>query len=104
MDGEWLARLKKAIEVDGRSMRAISLAAGLGANYLSEVIRNGKEPGVEKMMRICEAMNVSFTSIVTGVELDADAESYLRMLANLSPSERRSLDDLARALQKSPQR
>jgi transcriptional regulator with XRE-family HTH domain len=100
MAGGWLERLRAAIKADGRSMRAVSQSAGLGANYLSEVLNKGKEPGVEKLAKVCEALNVSLTYIITGVQLDRESEEYLLTLSELPASERQSLIDLSRALRK----
>lgn len=100
MDTDWPTRLGRAIKADGRSMRAISLESGLGANYLSEIFRDGKEPGVEKMMKICATLNVSFTYVITGANLGPDDEDFFRILSELPPKERQTLVDLARALKK----
>jgi transcriptional regulator with XRE-family HTH domain len=100
MAGTWKSRLEQAIKDDGRSMRALSLEAELGPNYLSEVFREGKEPGVEKMMKVCDVLKVSFTHIVTGVDLDQDDEDFLRLLSDLEAEDRSALVALARKLQK----
>lgn len=81
-------------------MRAISLAAGLGPNYLSEVLTKGKEPGVEKVAKLCAELDISFSWLVTGAAVGPEAEEYLTILQELDAPGRDALQTLARALRK----
>lgn len=102
MDG-WLERLDAAIKGDGRKPRTISLAAGLGPNYLGEVFK-GKVPGVDKLIKICGELNVSVTYILTGTDVSAESEEMLSILATLPADQQATLLSLARQLLKaSPQ-
>lgn len=69
MDDGWLNRIRDAVQADGRSPRAISLAARLGPNYVSEMLERGKVPGIDKLLRICQEINVSATFILTGASV-----------------------------------
>lgn len=97
MEEGWLNRLKEAVEKDGRSWRAISRAAKAGPNYLGEVLA-GKVPTIERFMRICEALDVSASYILTGVDLGAEDEEFLSVLADLSDEQHATLLSLARQL------
>lgn len=52
----WIDRLKMAIAADGRSSRAISTAAGLGTNFVQQMLKNGKEPGMDHLIRLLSAL------------------------------------------------
>lgn len=97
MDG-WLDRLRFAMKADGRSARAVSIAAGLGPNYLSELLLSKKEPGIEKFLRICQELHVSSSYVLTGTEVSQDAEEMLGILASLPAEEQETLFRLARQL------
>lgn len=94
----WKDRLAKAIDDDGRSMRAISLKAGTGPNYLSEVFSKDKVPGVDKLLKLSAELNVSATFILTGSEVSPESEEMLSILAALPPEERATMLSLARQL------
>lgn len=98
MEDGWLTRIREAIEADGRSPRAISLAAKAGPNYLGEVLEKGKVPSISKLLAICAQLNVSAAFILTGADVSADGEEMLTLLAKLSPAQRQTLLDLARQL------
>jgi transcriptional regulator with XRE-family HTH domain len=98
MDSEWLTRFKEALAADGRSPRALSLDAGLGPNYVSEMLHKGKEPGVDKLLRLCAEMKVSATYILTGSEVSPQSEEMLGLLADMRPEHLTTLLDLARQL------
>jgi len=97
MDG-WLDRLRGALERDGRSARAVSIAAGFGPNYLSELLNSQKEPGIDKVMRLCKELNVAPGYIVTGVDLSAQGEEYAANFASLPPDQQAILLQLSRQL------
>jgi len=52
MEDGWFDRLCEVVIADKRSLRAISMEAGLGQNYLSQMISDGKAPGTEKLSSI----------------------------------------------------
>ena len=89
MAGGWLDRFREAVEADGRSARAISLAAGLGPNYVSEMLTKDKEPGIDKLLRLCKEVDVSATYILTGAPVSAESEEFLEAVSDL-PADRRS--------------
>jgi len=103
MKDGWRQRLSAAAKADGRSLRAISLASRLGANYLSELLTKGKEPSVSKLLALCEQLNVSATFILTGTEVSAESEEMLSILASLPAEQQATILALARQLKASRQ-
>ena len=97
MSENWLTRLSEAVDRDGRTPRAISRSAGLGPNYLGELLK-GKVPGIDKLLRLCAEMNVSATWVLTGAEVTTDGEEMLGHLSKLSADQQTTLLDLARQL------
>ena len=76
----WRARLQAALDKDGRSMRDVSLAAKLSAGYVHGILRDGKEPTLDRFIRICRALNVSATYVLLGAQVSPEAEQIVRLL------------------------
>lgn len=71
----WQGRLQAAIDASGMSKRQVSLKAGLGEAYVSQLLSMRKEPSTANLAKVCEALNVSFSWIVLGFEMDAELEA-----------------------------
>lgn len=75
MEDGWRERLLKAIDEDGRSDRAISLAAGLGPNFISQMrgtkTAAPKKPNIEYVRKLAAALGKEMPSIVGQTEEDA---------------------------------
>ena len=77
---EWRARLQAVVDADGRSLRDISLAAGLSHGYLHGILRDDKEPTLDRFMMICREMGVSPASILLGVDVSPEAVEIVKLL------------------------
>lgn len=77
---DWRDRLETSIKDDGRSLRDISLAAGLSHGYLHGILRDGKEPTIDRFSRICKAMGVSLPYVLLGVDV---SESTLALIKEI---------------------
>lgn len=101
----WHKRLLDAIDADGRSDRAISTAANLGINYVSQMRgsenSDPKMPTVEAFLRVCQALGKSVTEILTGSSMSREAEEMLELWASLNDEQRRSFLQMLRSLQPS---
>ncbi len=93
---DWRARLLAAIDADGRSDRAISLAAGLSPNFVHQM-RGGIEPGVKKVLRLAAEVKISLAELFYGRDFTHEDEQFLALLQSASEEERRSLLALLRA-------
>lgn len=84
MKNGWFERLIEAIEADPRAPRAISLAARCGPNYVQQMMKDGKEPGADRLARLLEVLGgASALYVLSGVTAsDADLE-MLRILNRL---------------------
>lgn len=96
----WLERLGKAVAEDGRPPRTISLAAGLGPNYLGELFNKGKVPSIDKLLKLCAELNVSATTILTGAPVSPESEEMLSILGALDREQQATLLTVARQLRK----
>lgn len=90
MGKTWRDRLLEAIEKDGRTPRAISLAANLGPNFLGQMIRRGTAPSTPAVVALCQVLKISLTYLFTGVEMSPEDEELLSLSGNL-PDERKAL-------------
>lgn len=62
----WRERLQTEVNRRRISMRAASLAAGLGQNYLREVLSDGKEPTINNLFAICAGAGIDIHFILFG--------------------------------------
>jgi transcriptional regulator with XRE-family HTH domain len=94
--GTWRDRLAAAIEERGETMRSVSLKAKLGANYVHGVLKDGKDPTVEKLLAICQALNVSPAYVLIGETVPPEIEALL-LLMQTSEARRKAILDLLRS-------
>lgn len=104
MSEGWKTRLEEAVRNDARAPRAISIDAGLGPNYLSELFTQDKTPTVDKLLKLCATLGVSAAYILSGVKASRQSEEMLAILSGLSEDEQATLLRLARHLQEAAQR
>lgn len=99
MDDGWRDRLIAAIRGDGRSLRSISLEAKLGPNFVSQLLKTTRIPGVDQFLRLTTVLGVSPTKILTGVEMTPEDEELLQLASRLSDGGRAHLLSLFQELQ-----
>lgn len=95
-ESDWKARLREAIEGDSRSKREISTAAGLGYNYISQVLSDSKTPTVDNFVKLCRVLGVSPIYIMTGADVTPELETLLDAWARTPPFRRRAVLALIR--------
>lgn len=78
------SRLCDAIEDDERSYAKISEDAGLGQNYVQQMVKNKKIPTIDKLERILSVMpeNVA-TFVVLGHVLTKEDLEFLRLIRSV---------------------
>ncbi len=82
----WYERFVGAIKADGRDLKAISLAARCGENYVQQMIKDGKRPGVDKFMAILTVLgSASALYVLTGLEMTDEDEAFFRAASALDP-------------------
>lgn len=86
-DDAWRQRLADALTATGKSKREVSLAAGMGPGYLHSLLSEGKDPTVQNLIKVCEALGVSLSFILYGLDLTAQNEEILRLLQKSTPGE-----------------
>lgn len=97
MTGDWRGRLQAEIDKRGISYRRLSLDAGLGEAYVSELYRLGKDPTIGSLTKIAETLNVSVAYLMTGADVSREGEEFLAILAELPDAEREALRRLIQA-------
>ncbi len=61
---DWFTRLKQAIEADGRAHKTISLAAGLGQNYVQQMFAKDQAPKPATLEKILAVLGPDALSAV----------------------------------------
>lgn len=74
------ARLAEKLAEAGVSGRAASEKAGLGAGYISSVLKNGQEPTVANLAKICAANGISLSYVIFGIEISPETRRLLDLM------------------------
>lgn len=102
MDENWFERLVELIEADGRGMKAISLAAKCGENYVQQMVRGGKRPTVDKFMAILGVLgSASAVYVLTGFKLSSADIEIIKVLSSENEEKRKALSVLLKNHQES---
>jgi hypothetical protein len=97
MENGWRHRLIAAIEADPRTPRAISLDAGLGPNFVGQMIERGTSPSTNAVVALAQTLGLSLTYLFTGAEMTPEDEELLRLSGNLPEDRRKLLLAMARS-------
>lgn len=99
MTKDWIARLQEVIRNDKRSNRAISEAAGAGVNYVQQFLKDGKEPGADRLARLLKALGgESALYVFTGIRASKEDLELLELLSALPHDSRARALDFFRSL------
>lgn len=88
---EWKARLEAEIKRQNRSMRDVSLKAGKGPGYVHSILVGGKDPTIDNMIDVCNALGVSLSHILYGINASPETEEILALLEEASPGHREGI-------------
>lgn len=82
----WRERLKERIDQDERSMRALSRAIGHGPNFVQQLLKDGKDPGFQKLADLLSVLGPDATVYVTsGIRLGTPDQLRATLAANGLP-------------------
>ena len=99
MKDGWFDRLARTVEEDRRSMRALSIEAGHGPNFVSQMFKDGKEPGGEKLMSLLEVLGAEASAyVLLGIKVSADEMEMLRAYSKLDAAPRQTFRTLLETL------
>ena len=103
MDKRWINRLVERIESDGRSYNEISAQAGLGRNFIQQMIKYKKEPGADKLSRILNVLgdDASFY-VILGVSISKEDIQFLQLFSSLPRQTRNAALDMFRTIAGQP--
>lgn len=76
----WRDRLRAAIKEKETSERAVSLRAGRGPGYVNSLLTSGKEPSIENIMLVCDAVPTSPLYVILGLNAQPGDIEILRAL------------------------
>lgn len=85
----WRERLVRAIEQDGRDMKAISLAAKCGPNYVQQIVKDGKAPGADRLVKLLQVLGrPASLQIILGAEMTPADEALVESVSTLAPDQK----------------
>lgn len=74
----WRERLDAAIEKSGKSARAVSIESGNGPGYVHSILREGKDPSVDNLESVCNAVPTSLIFVLFGFDVEPEDEEIIR--------------------------
>jgi len=94
---KWRQRLAKSLEKSGKSMRYVSIAAGMGPGYLHSILVEEKDPTIESLVKVCKEIQVSISYVIYGYDVTPIQEEFLRLFELASPDDRQAILTLLRS-------
>lgn len=61
---DWRHRLSIALDNTGMSMRGASLKAGLGPNFVQQLLKDGKDPTVGSLIALSRVLGTSVAHLI----------------------------------------
>lgn len=95
MSGNWKTRLEEAIRANGKTKRGVSLAAGMAPGYVHSIMKEGKDPTIDNLIKVCNAAGVSLYFVLYGVEMSPETEEIIKLLES-SKAKRQGLLQILR--------
>lgn len=95
-DETWRDRLGAALTEKGLSMRKVSLDSDLGAGYVFSILKEGKEPTIENLVRVCDVVGVPLGRIIFGDGASAERDELLALFSRANPMTRRGILEVLR--------
>lgn len=86
---DWFVRLEAAIAASGKTLRQISLEAGLSHGYLHSLISGRRVPSVPHLIKLCTALGISVSEIVDGHPLAPETAELLEIWGSMSAERRK---------------
>lgn len=90
-DKTWRQRLAQAVKRDGRSRRAISLAAGVHETAVWELLNTDKDPQTDKVVAVAQELGVTVGWLFDGIEISPESSRLLKAWGRMSKAEREAL-------------
>ncbi|UWQ77376.1 helix-turn-helix domain-containing protein [Leisingera sp. M658] len=73
-------RILDEIERQGRSQADVVEKARLGHGYLTNILKRGQMPSVDKLHALCDELGVSVAWVMYGVEMPADFDRVFDLM------------------------
>lgn len=103
MDEGWAERLREVIADDPRSLLKISEAAGLGRNYVQQMMKRGTAPNADKLADLLEVLGRDAALyVLTGLRIDQQDLELLKTWKRVPPGARQGALQLFRSFQADP--
>ena len=86
---DWRLRLEAALKKSGVSKADLARRMNVDPGYIQSVFGKRKSaPNPDRLVAICDALNVSVSYILFGFEMDAELERLSQKFQNLSKEDR----------------
>jgi transcriptional regulator with XRE-family HTH domain len=73
----WKQRLRAQIAADGRAMKAISLAAGLGETFVADIFNKSRVPSIDNFTALAKALGTTVAKLTEEEKPDSNIVSIM---------------------------
>jgi lambda repressor-like predicted transcriptional regulator len=95
----WFERLEAAIKADGRSLNQLSEAAGLGRNFVQQMLKVKKQPGTDNVAKLLNVLGPSASfHVILGYDVEETDLELLEVISTIPRSARPSIVEMFRNL------
>ncbi len=94
-EDEWRERLRGAVEATRRSMRDLSIASGLAHGYLHSVLKVGKDPSIESLLKLTRVLGQPIVTLFEEPHKTEARRRLQRIAGRLTPEQIELLEGLA---------
>lgn len=95
MENNYFTRLIDEIQSDGRSLRGLSMEAGLGENFISQMIKSGTQPAAHNLLAILNTLGGnSMAYVLLNIRISHEHIQMLQDFESLSPAAQQNFRNL----------
>lgn len=87
---DWRQRLEAAISKSDMSMRQVSLKADCGPGYVHSILKDGKDPSIDRLQKVGEVLGLTVSYILYGIDVSPETAEVVRLL-EMHPRKRQGI-------------
>jgi transcriptional regulator with XRE-family HTH domain len=91
----WRERLRTLVSASGRSMRDVSLGAGLSAGWLFSVLQGKTDPTMRSVILVMQELDTPIVSLFEAADKTQERRRLQHIASTLTPDQLRLLEGLA---------
>lgn len=87
---DWRTRLTTTMARKEISARALSLSAGCGPGYVHSILKEGKDPTIERLRAVADQLDVTVSHLLYGIDVSPETAEVVQLLED-NPEKRQGI-------------